>query len=83
MSDNDNSSFVTGLILGTIVGLAIGFLYAPQPGAETRKLLKEKAEIARHKAAEAAEIAKHKAAEAAEKAKQAAAQATKKLKTAS
>jgi gas vesicle protein len=71
MSDRDSTSFITGLILGTMVGLAIGFLYAPQPGEETRKLLKEKAEIAKQKAAEAAE-----------KLKQTATETTKKLKTA-
>ena len=45
MNDRDSSSFITGLILGTVVGLAIGFLYAPQTGKETRELLKEKAEL--------------------------------------
>ena len=41
MNDRNASSFLTGLILGAVVGLAIGFLYAPQSGKETRELLKE------------------------------------------
>ena len=58
MSDKDTGSFGIGFFLGAVVGLAIGFLYAPKPGMETRELLKEKAEKAREKASEVAEKAK-------------------------
>ena len=60
MTDNKDTglSFTIGFIIGAAVGVAIGFLYAPKPGAETRALLKEKAEKAREKASEAAEKAK-------------------------
>jgi gas vesicle protein len=51
-------SFTAGFILGAVAGVAIGFLYAPKPGKETRELLKEKAEKAREKASEVAEKAK-------------------------
>lgn len=46
MNDNRNSNqaFMNGLILGGIIGAAIGFLYAPQPGSETRKKLRQSAE---------------------------------------
>ena len=71
MDDRDGTSFFTGLILGTIVGLAIGFLYAPRPGKETRELLMEKAEVAKEKAAEVAK-----------KVKQTADAATKKVQSA-
>ncbi len=36
MSDRDSTSFLTGLILGAVVGMAIGFLYAPQPGRDSQ-----------------------------------------------
>ena len=41
MADKDSGTgFVIGFFVGAVVGLAIGFLYAPKPGVETRKLLK-------------------------------------------
>jgi gas vesicle protein len=57
-------SFTAGFILGAVAGVAIGFLYAPKPGKETRELLKEKAEKARETASEVAEKAKEAAAKA-------------------
>jgi gas vesicle protein len=39
-SDNDGSNFLTGLLLGGIIGAAIGLLFAPQPGEKTREQLK-------------------------------------------
>jgi len=54
--DMDNRSgvggFAVGLILGAVVGLAVGFLYAPRPGQETREMLREKAKEVREKGAE-------------------------------
>ena len=59
MAEKDSgTSFVAGFILGAVAGAAIGFLYAPKPGKETRALLKEKAIEAKEKAGEAAEKAK-------------------------
>ncbi|MBA7604056.1 hypothetical protein ES703_11174 [subsurface metagenome] len=57
-------SFTAGFIIGAVAGVAIGFLYAPKPGKETRELLKEKAEKARETASEVAEKAKEAAAKA-------------------
>lgn len=37
------SEFAIGAILGTAVGLAIGFLFAPLPGRKARELVKGKA----------------------------------------
>lgn len=37
------SNFLMGFIIGAVAGVAIGFLYAPKSGKETRALLKEKA----------------------------------------
>jgi len=69
MSDSDRGSgFVIGLAVGAVLGLAIGFLFAPRPGEETRQLLKEKAELARERAAEAAGKVRETAAEITKKA---------------
>jgi gas vesicle protein len=59
MSEKDSgASFAVGFLFGAVVGVAIGFLYAPKPGSETRAMLKEKAETAAEKAKETAEKAK-------------------------
>ena len=59
MAEKDTgASFAIGFIMGAFVGVAVGFLYAPKPGKETRAMLKEKAETAAEKAKEAAEKAK-------------------------
>ena len=53
MSDKESSSnFLVGFIIGAIAGVAIGFLYAPKSGKETRALLKEKAKEVKGKASE-------------------------------
>ena len=51
--DTTSSSFTVGLIVGAVVGLAIGFLYAPQSGKETRRMVKEKASAIKEKASKA------------------------------
>jgi gas vesicle protein len=48
--------------------LAIGFLFAPRPGEETRQLLKEKAVAARERAAEITKKVRETAGEAVKKA---------------
>ena len=53
MAEKDSgNSFFIGFILGAIAGLAVGFLYAPKAGKETRALLKEKAGELKEKASE-------------------------------
>lgn len=65
MSDKDTlSGFGLGLIVGAAIGLAIGFLYAPRPGEETREILREKAGVAKEKAADVIEKVKKTATEA-------------------
>jgi gas vesicle protein len=64
MSDKDSGSFAIGFLIGAIAGVAIGFLYAPKAGKETRALLKEKAEEVKEKAGEVTEKAKEVASEA-------------------
>jgi len=44
MSEKESgSNFLVGFVIGAIAGAAIGFLYAPKSGKETRALLREKA----------------------------------------
>jgi gas vesicle protein len=65
MSDKDaGSSFTIGFIIGAIAGMAIGVLYAPKAGKETRELLKEKAEEVKEKTSEVTEKAKEAAEQA-------------------
>jgi gas vesicle protein len=59
MAEKDTgASFAIGFLLGAVVGVAVGFLYAPKPGRETRAMLKEKVEVAAEKAKETADKAK-------------------------
>ena len=37
-------NFMGGLLLGTAIGVGVGLLYAPKPGAETREMLANRAE---------------------------------------
>ena len=62
MTEHDHSrSFVVGLALGAAVGIAMGFLYAPHSGKETRAMIREKAEMAKETAKEIIEEAEEKA----------------------
>jgi gas vesicle protein len=42
MSNDAGEKFITGLIVGTVLGLAIGIFAAPASGEETRKVVKER-----------------------------------------
>ncbi|MFH1239477.1 MAG: YtxH domain-containing protein [bacterium] len=41
MSDHNSGSHLFSFLLGGLIGVAIGLLYAPRPGEETREKLKE------------------------------------------
>jgi len=70
MSDKDSgSSFAIGFLIGAITGVAIGFLYAPKAGKETRVLLREKAGEIKEKAGEVTEKAKEAALDAGKRVK--------------
>jgi len=70
MSDKDSgSSFAIGFLIGAIAGVAIGFLYAPKAGKETRAMLREKAGEIKEKAGEVTEKAKDAALEAGKRVK--------------
>lgn len=60
MSDKDGSGFVW-FLTGLGIGAAIGVLYAPRPGRETRDTLVSKAEEGRHLVVERAQRAREQA----------------------
>jgi gas vesicle protein len=59
----ESKDFMIGVLVGSAIGAAAALLYAPQPGADTRILLKTKADEARERTAEAAQQARGKASE--------------------
>ncbi|MFH1031600.1 MAG: YtxH domain-containing protein [Chloroflexota bacterium] len=64
MTTSDSATgFGLGLLAGAIIGVAIGFLYAPKSGRETRAMLKERAEDIRDQAEDVMEKAKEKVAQ--------------------
>jgi gas vesicle protein len=54
MSSDSNAGFMAGLVVGALIGAAVALLYAPQPGTETRRVVKEKVNIAKDAVAKAA-----------------------------
>ena len=58
---SDGKSFMVGMLMGAAIGLAVGFLYAPKPGSETRAMLKERAGHAKEDARHIIETAREKA----------------------
>jgi len=54
MNRDSGSGFFAGLIVGALIGAAIALLYAPQPGADTRRVVKEKVGVARDAVVKAA-----------------------------
>jgi gas vesicle protein len=44
--------FIAGILVGTAVGVGLGMLLAPKPGAELRKQVSEEAQVLRRKAAD-------------------------------
>jgi gas vesicle protein len=61
MEHDTTSGFFTGFLMGVIVGAAIGFLYAPNPGKETREIVKDQAVKIKAKTAQLADEVKEKA----------------------
>ena len=67
MVDKENAEgFGIGLIAGAAIGVAIGMLYAPRPGAETRMMVRDKIQDAEHRAEEIVSEARQKAKQIAE-----------------
>jgi len=63
MSDNDNDlgAFLSGFIIGGLVGAAVALLMAPQSGEETRTIIRERGIELKDKAVETAEDARARA----------------------
>ena len=62
MSDTqDLGSFLSGLIIGGLVGAAVALLLAPQSGEETREIIRDKSIELKDRAVETAEEARQKA----------------------
>ena len=57
MERDSIGAFGIGLVAGTLIGLAIGILYAPHKGSVTRELIKERAEDVKVKAEDLVEKA--------------------------
>lgn len=70
MSDTqDLGSFLSGLIIGGLVGAAVALLLAPQSGEETREIIRDKSIELKDRAVETAEEARQKAEAAAAEAR--------------
>jgi gas vesicle protein len=54
MNKDSGAGFFTGLIVGAVIELAVGLLYAPHKGEETRRVVKEKVTGLKDTAAQAA-----------------------------
>jgi gas vesicle protein len=64
MSDEGKGAeFLAGVIIGGLIGAAVGLLMAPQPGEETREQLREKGIELRERVVELSEEARKKAGE--------------------
>lgn len=63
MERDSIGAFGIGLVAGTLIGLAIGILYAPHKGSVTREIVKERAEDVKVKAEDLVEKAKEKVGE--------------------
>ena len=50
-----------GFLLGAVVGVAVGMLYAPRAGVETRAMIADKADEVKEKVTEAVDMVKEKA----------------------
>lgn len=71
MSEHDNTigNFISGFIIGGLVGAAAALLMAPQSGEETRTIIREKSIELKDKAVETAEEARIRAEKALEDAR--------------
>lgn len=76
MSDDSHGwEFLTGFLLGTVVGAAAALLLAPQSGEETREVIRERGIELKGRATELSEQGRRRAEELAAEARQRAAEA--------
>jgi gas vesicle protein len=70
MSDHEDfGAFIVGMLVGGLTGAAVALLFAPQSGAETRSMIREKAIELKDKTSETMEDAYTRAEKAAKEAK--------------
>jgi gas vesicle protein len=70
MSDHDDfGAFIVGMLIGGLTGAAVALLFAPQSGAETRSMIREKAIELKDKTSDTMEDAYTRAEKAAREAK--------------
>ena len=55
MEKESGGGLFTGLLVGAIIGIGLGLLYAPHPGRETRELIRQRAESVKGRAEELGE----------------------------
>ena len=55
MADIKGGEFLGGVVVGALIGAALGLMFAPQRGEETRQLIKEKGSELKEKASKKAE----------------------------
>ena len=61
-----SSDFMAGILVGVLIGGALGLLFAPEPGEETRELVAEKARKLKEAASEKGRGVLHRVKEGAE-----------------
>ncbi len=61
MERESGGGLFTGLLVGAIIGVGLGLMYAPRPGRETREMIRQRAESARCRAEELGEDLREKA----------------------
>lgn len=84
MANNDRDgfgAFLSGFIIGGLIGAVVALLFAPQSGEETRTMIKEKSIELKDKAVEAGQEARAKAEQALEEARLKAQEALEDLRT--
>ena len=47
-----SGDFMAGILVGVLIGGALGLLFAPEPGEDTREMVAEKARLFKERAAE-------------------------------
>jgi gas vesicle protein len=60
MDKDSAAGFGIGLLAGVVAGLAVGLLFAPQSGRETRQLIRDRAGNVYEKVGDVVETAKEK-----------------------
>jgi len=80
--DTHAAEFVAGFLIGALVGAAVALLFAPQPGEETRSLIRERGVELGQRAGELPAVAREKAGELQSQAKEKAGELQSRVKDA-